>query len=200
MPVSFSNFITGCECNVTTLPTKSASTCECTTWSGRLNDLYFIECSETISEANLLDTAWWQSVIDNNKIFNLGVGIGNYGQKNITTFDKGGCGSPSVEQIEWSLTYQVYCVDKTSSFYNHEFADTLLKGALKHYNLVARYCDGDNVILPIGKVDLSSFDSALPASTEEFMSFTYEFSWKGLYVPIPMIVTGLNTVLPKASA
>jgi len=199
MPVNYSNFISSCECNATVLPTKTSNTCECTTWSGRLNDLYFIECSEAINEANLLDTAWWQGLIDDNKIFNLGVGIGSYGQKNITTFDKGGCGSPSVEQIEWALNYQVFCVDKTT-FYNHEFADSLVKGGLKFYNVIARYCDGADVILPIGKVDLSLFDAALPASTEEFMSFTYEFSWKSLSVPTPMIVTGLNTVLPKSQA
>jgi hypothetical protein len=200
MPVNWSNFISGCECNVTTLPSKSSTTCDCTTWSGRLNDLYFIECDQVPSESNYLDTAYWQGLVDNDKIFNLGVGIGSYGQKNITTFDKGGCGSASVEQIEWQLTYQVYCIDKSTQFWNHEFADTIVKGAMKHYNLVARYCDGDNMILPIGKVNLSSFDSALPASTEEFMSFTYEFSWKGLYVPAPLDVPGLSSVLPKASA
>jgi hypothetical protein len=163
-----------------------------------LNDLYFIECSETINETNLLDTAWWQALVDNNKIFNLGIGIGSYGQKNITTFDKGGCGSASVEQIEWALSYQVFCIDKSTQYWNHEFAETIVKGALKHYNVVARYCDGTDVILPIGKVDLSSFNNELPASTEEFMSFQYEFSWKGLTVPTPLTVTGLSSVLPKA--
>lgn len=200
MPVNYGNMIAGCECNPTSLPTKTSTTCECTTWSGRLNDLYFIECSETISEANLLDTAWWQSAIDDNKIKNLGVGIGAYGQKNITTFDKGGCGSASVEQIEWALTYKQYCVDKSSAFYNHEFAEAIVKGALKFYNVIARFCDGDDVILPIGKVDLSSFNNLLPESREEFMSFEYEFSWKGLVVPTPLIVTGLNNILPKANA
>jgi hypothetical protein len=198
MPVNYSNFLSSCACTVEALPIKTTDACDCTTWTGRLNDLYFVECSETINAANLVDTTWWQTAIDNGKLFNLGIGIGSYAKKNITTFDKGGCGTATVEQIEWALTYKLFCVDKSTQFYNHEFADTMLKGAYRNYNLIARYCDGEEIILPIGKVNLSDFDSALPESTEEFMSFTYEFSWKGLWVPSPLTVAGLNSVLPKA--
>ncbi len=199
MPIAYSNMISGCECTVTTLPTKPTDKCECDTVTGRINDLYFIECSETISEANLLDTAWWQSLIDDDKIFNLGKGVGGYGQSAVTTFDAGGCIGESVQNIKWQLDYKVYCIDKASTFWNHEFAEVLLQGGLKNYNVIARYCGLDDTILPIGRVELSNFNNLLPESTDEFMSFEYSFSWKKLGVPVPLIVTGLSAVLPKAS-
>lgn len=201
MPVNYSNF-TSCvdsSCTKVTLPSIVAGACECNTWTGRLNDLYFIDCSLAITEANLLDTAWWQANIDNGKIKNIGVGIGGFNQKAVTSFDAGGCGSATVEAIEWALNYQVFCVDKSSAYSTHEFASAMIGGALKNYNLIARFCDGDNVILPIGKVDLGSFDNALPTSTTEFMSFSYEFNWKSLSVPTPLEVAGLAAVLPKAT-
>jgi hypothetical protein len=198
MPVNYSNFLSSCVCTVDALPTKTTNACECTTWSGRLNDLYFIECSETINATNLLDLAWWEAAIMNQKLFNLGIGIGSYAKKNLTTFDVGGCGTATVQQIEWALTYNVYCIDKSTQYFNHEFADAMLKGAYKNYNMIGRFCDGDDVILPIGKVNLSDFDSVLPASNDEFMNFVYEFSWKGLNVPTPLTVAGLSVVLPKA--
>lgn len=197
MPVNYSNFIQNCSCTVNALPPVPSTSCECTTWSGRLNDLYFIECTEEVNEDNLLNAGWWSVLVQDGKIHRMGMGIGSYAKKNLTTFDKGGCGSASVEQIEWAINYQIFCVEKTE-FLSHQFADAMVKGAYKNYNLVARYCDGDEVILPIGKVTLSDFDSALPASPEEFMSFTYEFSWKGLWVPSPLVVAGLNDFVPKA--
>lgn len=201
MPINYSNFVdcAGDTCVKVTLPVKSSQACDCTTWGGRINDLYFIDCSEEVSPANLIDTAWWTSLKTNDKIFNLGVGIGGYAKKNAITFDAGGCGVPTIQDIEWALTYQVFCMDKSSAMYTHEFANDLINGGLKNYNVIARFCDGDNMILPIGKVSLSDFNNELPTDITGFMSFSYEFSWKSMVVPTPLEVAGLQAVLPKAT-
>jgi hypothetical protein len=201
MPINYSNFVdcSASACTLVTLPTIGADNCQCNTWTGRINDIYLIECTQAINATNLVDTTWWQALIDSDKIRNLGVGIGSYGQSAITTFDAGGCGTATVEQIEWKLDYQIFCIDQSASYYTHEFISALIGGALRNYNLVARFCDGDNVILPIGKVNLSSFDNSLPASTTEFMSFTLQFGWKSMVVPTPLTVAGLSAVLPKAT-
>lgn len=203
MPINyFSNLISSCgTCSVDDLPSLSVDACACDTWTGRLNDLYFVDCSSGISEANLLDTAWWSANLEAGKIKNIGVGIGGYQKEEVTTFDAGGCGDPTVEQVKWALNYQVFCIDKSSSFTTHSFADALINGAMAKYNLVARYCDAgaEDVIVPIGKVDLADFDNILPTATNEFMSFTFKFTWKALYSPRPLIVSGLNAVLPKAT-
>ena len=207
MPVNYSNMLycsTG-TCSSVELPALTAS-CACDTWKGRINDLYFVDCSLELTKANLLDTAWWTAAVNAGKIKKIGVGIGGYQKDEVTTFDAGGCGDATVEQIKWALNYQVFCIDQTSGgstdypegYYTHEFANALINGALANYNLIARYCDGDEVIVPIGKVDLADFDNILPTATTEFMSFTYKFTWKSLKVPHPVTVPGLNAILPKA--
>jgi hypothetical protein len=201
MPINYSNFVdcSTSTCTIAALPEAGADACQCDTWSGRINDLYFIKCTEAITPGHLVDTAWWAALVANGKLRNTGVGIGSYGKNSITTFDAGGCGLATVQQVEWKLDYQIFCIDKSSSYATHEFVDALVKGALKNYNLVARFCDGDNVILPIGKVDIIDFDNALPSATTDFMSFTLSLGWKQLGVPTPLEVAGLSSVLPKAT-
>lgn len=201
MPISFSNFLTctGTPCNNVTLISPAGNGCDCTTMSGRINDLYFMDCSLDFTEVNLLDPAWWDTQITAGKIVPLGVGIGGYQKKEVTNFDAGGCGASTVERILWQLTYQVFCIDKTATKKTHDFADALINGATSKYNLVIRYCDGDEVIAPIGKVDLADFDNILPDSTTDFMSFSFEFNWRSMVTPRPVTVAGLNAVLPKAA-
>ncbi len=201
MPINFSNVsnCAGTTCTKTVLPTKSTSACDCNTWTGRLNDLYFIDCSEALNSANIVDIDWWEGLIADGKIFNFGVGIGGYKVKNTTTFDAGGCGSPSVENIEWQLTYQLFCIDKSSAMYTHEFASSLLNGAIKNYNVVARFCDGENMVLPIGAVTIGAFDNELPEDSNGFFSFKYEFNWKSMQPPFPIEIAGLSSVLQKAT-
>ncbi len=201
MPINFSNFI-ACGtngCNTAALPTAIADACDRDVLGGRINDIYFIDCSEEISNANLIDTDWWAGLITDSKIHNLGVGIGSYAKKNSATFDAGGCGSPTIESIEWAIQYELFCIDKGTTAHTHEFANALLNGATKNYNVVARLCGGDNLIVPIGKVDISDFDNILPNATDQFMSFKYEFSWKSMTVPHILDVAGLSTVLAKAT-
>jgi hypothetical protein len=199
MPVNYSNMLycsTG-TCSSATLPALTAS-CACDTWKGRINDLYFVDCSLELTAANLVDVDFWQSAVDDGKIRKVGVGIGGYQKDEVTTFDAGGCGDATVEEIKWALNYQVFCVDQSTSYQTHEFANGLINGALANYNLVARYCDGSDVIVPIGKVDLADFDNILPTATTEFMSFSYKFTWKSLTVPHPVTVPGLSAVISKA--
>jgi len=199
MPINYSSFaVCANNCATAVLPSRVASACECKPWSGRLNDLYFIDCSLTVNETNLLDLNWWDAGIDAGKIFNMGVGIGGYKKKGATTFDAGGCYGTTVEQVEWSLTYELYCVDKSSVHYTHSFASKLLNGAMKNYNLIARYCDGENTILPIGKVVMADMDNELPTDTTGFMKFSYEFTWRAMDIPTPLEVAGLSSVLAKA--
>lgn len=199
MPINYSSF-SNCttNCAQAVLPTRVASACECKPWSGRLNDLYFLDCSLEVNETNLLDLDWWEAAITAGKIFNLGVGIGGYKKKGAITFDAGGCFGATIEQVEWSLTYEVYCVDKSSVHYTHKFADQLVNGAMKNYNLIGRYCDGNDVIVPIGKAIIADMDNELPTDLTSFMKFSYEFTWKQLGVPTPLEVAGLSSVLAKA--
>jgi hypothetical protein len=147
----------------------------------------------------LLDPQWWATQLTAGKIVPLGVGIGGYQKKEVTTFDAGGCGEPSVEKISWQLTYRVYCIDKSAARKTHLFADNLMKGALSKYNLALRYCDGKEVVAFIGSVSLADFDNILPENTNEFMTFSFEFNWNNMSSPLPVEIPGLESVLPKAA-
>jgi hypothetical protein len=201
MPINFSNFITcsGTPCNPIELVSPSGNGCECTTFSGRINDLYFVDCSLVLKEQDIIDPAWWTANLTAGKIIPVGVGIGGYQKKDVTTFDAGGCGEPSVEKIVWQLTYKLLCIDKSAAKKTHDFADALMQGALSKYNLIIRYCDGQDTIAPIGGVSLADFDNLLPEATSEFMEFSFEFNWNSMTAPRPLDVPGLNAVLPKAA-
>jgi hypothetical protein len=199
MPL-LSNF-TDCSasaCAKTVLPAKTASACDCKLWSGRINDIYFVDCGEEVSPTNIVDTGWWEDLVANGKIFNFGAGIGGFKVKDKVVFDAGGCGTATIQNMTWQITYKVFCVDKSTAFYTHNFANTLLAGALKNYNVILRLCDGENTLVPIGSVQLGDFDNELPDDNNAFFSFMYEFNWKSMEAPLPIEVAGLSSVISKS--
>lgn len=76
------------DCPLVPMPVRSAN-CGIETIAGGVNDLYFIPCSETLSETNLLNVAWWTNLKGDseatpaipNTLGSIGMGIGSIGKK-----------------------------------------------------------------------------------------------------------------------
>lgn len=170
-------------------------------FSGRVSDILFAPCSEVFSEANLSNPAWWaaMTVGVNPLLRTIGKGMGSIEPAGEQKIDKGGC-SPFEElrSIDYVLKYRKVIVDKTNQFTTHAFANKLLQGGYKHYNLAARVCDNPDMIIPIGRVTLGKLDNVLPESRSEDMDFKIEFLFrpKVISVPTPILVPGINAILP----
>lgn len=188
-------------CPATPFPTATAN-CSCTTSTGGVNDLYIIPCDQVMSETNILDTAWWQSLLDGDSpgstfLGNIGVGLGSIAKK---TDKKERLSSCKVEQLvstTWALKYVLKCFDKSSEKVTHEQINTLIT-ASSNYQLIARMCDGDNTVLPIGPFATSDFNWVVPDNFEELQTIELELSWVEVGLPKTYDVTGLSAVVPKA--
>lgn len=189
------------ECPATPFPVATAS-CTCTTSTGGVNDLYFIPCDQVMSETNILDTAWWTDLLTagsggGSALGNMGLGLGNIAKK---TDKKERLSSCKVEQVistTWALTYILKCFDKSADKVTHEQVNALIT-ASKNYQLIARMCDGENTVLPIGPFATSDFNWTVPDNFEELQFITLELSWVELGLPKTYDVTGLSAVVPKA--
>lgn len=190
------------ECPATPFPVATAS-CSCTLTTGGVNDLYFIPCDEVMSETNILDIAWWTAILTagsggGSALGNLGIGLGSVAKK---TDKKERVGSCKVEQVistTWAIKYVLKCFDKSSEKVTHEQVNALINSA-GNYLLIARMCDGDNTVLPVGSFILSDFNWIVPDNFEEVQSVELEFSWFELALPKTYSVTGLSAVVPKAA-
>lgn len=189
-------------CPATPFPVATAN-CSCTLSTGGINDLYFIPCSEVMSEVNILDTAWWSSLLTDGSggtsaLGNLGIGLGSIAKK---TDKKERIGSCKVEQVistTWAIKYQLKCFDKSSEKITHEQINALI-GNAGNYQLIARMCDGDNTVLPVGSFTLSDFNWTVPDNFEDVQTLELELSWVELAMPKTYNVTGLSSVVPKAA-
>jgi len=189
-------------CPATPFPVATAN-CSCTLSTGGVNDLYFIPCDQVMSEVNILDTAWWQTLVDGDSpgssfLGNIGIGLGSIAKK---TDKKERVSSCKVEQListTWALKYVLKCFDKSSEKVTHEQMDALINNA-GSYLAIARMCDGDNTVLPIGIFTLSDFNWIVPDNFEEVQSVELEISWFQLGMPKTYDVTGLSAVVPKAA-
>lgn len=170
-------------------------------FSGRVSDILFVPCTEAFTEANLSDPAWWTTLTTgtNPKLRTIGKGMGSVEPTGEQKIDKGGC-SPFEElrSIDYTLKYRKVIVDKTNQFTTHAFANKLLQGGYKHYNVAIRVCENPDMIIPIGRVMLNKLDNKLPESRSEDMTFEIEllFRPKVISVPTPMLVPGINAILP----
>ncbi len=191
------------ECPATPFPVATAN-CSCTTSPGGVNDLYFIPCTEIMSEANILDAAgWWADLLTagsggGSALGNMGVGLGSIAKK---TDKKERLSSCKVEQVistTWALTYVLKCFDKSTEKITHEQINALINNS-GSYLLIARMCDGDNTVLPIGVFAASDFNWTVPDNFEELQTITLELSWVELGLPKTYNVTGLSAVVPKAA-
>jgi len=190
------------ECPVSPFPVATAS-CVCTTSTGGIAGLYFIPCTEVMSEVNILDTAWWQGLVDGDSpgfsnLGNIGKVLGSIAKK---TDKKERLSSCSVEQVvstTWALKAVLKCFDKSTDKVTHEQVNALITNA-SAYQLIARMCDGENTVLPIGPMSLSDFNWIVPDNFEENQTIELELSWVELGLPKTYTVTGLSAVVPKAA-
>lgn len=192
-------------CPATPFPVATAS-CSCTLTTGGINDLYFIPCDQVMSEANITNTAWWSAIVAGESgesgassfLGNLGIGLGSIAKK---TDKKERVGSCKVEQVistTWAIKYVLKCFDKSSEKVTHEQINALINSA-GNYLLIARMCDGDNTVLPVGSFITSDFNWIVPDNFEEVQSVELELSWFELGLPKTYDVTGLSAVVPKAA-
>lgn len=175
---------------------QSTTQCLCTTAAGGVNELYFIPCTETFTEANVTNTAWWSGLIAGGKLGRSGLGLGSIGKKSQRTDRVASCRTEQVTGITWALRFIIKCMDKTSTRSTHAKVNELVNKADK-YIVAARMCDGDNEILPVGVFDLSDLNWTVPDNSEENQTVEIEISWKELGLPVPVTVAGLSAVLPK---
>ena len=189
-------------CPATPFPVATAN-CSCELSTGGVNDLYFIPCDQVMSETNILDTAWWETLVAGDSpgssfLGNLGIGLGSIAKK---TDKKERVCSCKVEQLvstTWALKYVLKCFDKSAEKVTHEQLDALINNS-GNYLAIARMCDGENTVLPIGVFTLSDFNWIVPDNFEEVQSVELEISWFQLGMPKTYSVTGLSAVVPKAA-
>lgn len=189
-------------CPATPFPRATAS-CNPETSSGGVNDLYFIPCDQVLNEANITDTAWWQTIVDGDSpgssfLGNIGIGLGSIGKKGTRSERIASCKVEQLVSATWALKYVIKAFDKSAEKVTHEQISTLINNSGR-YLVIARMCDGDNTILPIGGFTVSDFDWTVPDNFEEVQSITIELSWFELGLPKTYDVTGLSAIVPKAA-
>jgi len=186
-------------CDAPVFPTLTAA-CVCTVATGGINELYFIPCTETLSEANVTDPDWWAALVDpsTGTLGRSGLGLGSIGKKNSKSERVGSCRSEQITNITWALKFTIKCFDKTSARVTCAKMTELLTN-FSRYLLVARMCDGDEVVLPVGVFTTTDFDWIVPDNFEENQSAVLELSWNQLAFPCTVDVPGLEAVLPKLS-
>lgn len=189
-------------CPATPFPTRSAD-CTCTLSTGGVNDLYFIPCDQAMTEVNILDTAWWQTIVDGSSpgtsfLGNMGIGLGSIAKKTDKKERVASCKVEQVVSTTWALKYVLKCFDKSTEKVTHEQINQLITNA-SNYQLIARMCDGADTVLPIGPFITSDFNWIVPDNFEEIQSVELELSWFELGLPKTYNVTGLSAVVPKVN-
>lgn len=180
---------------------QSTATCEGELSVGGINDLYFIPCTETLSEENINDLGWWTGLIaasfPDATLGRLGIGLGSITKKTDKKERVGSCRVEQVVQTTWALTYVLKYFDKTSARITNDQVNAIIT-KFSNFLLVARMCEGENTVLPIGTFTTSDFNWTVPDNFEEYQSITLELSWVELGLPRTYDVAGLSSVLPKS--
>lgn len=188
-------------CDAPNFP-QSTQQCICEPAVGGINELYFIPCTETFSQANVTNVAWWTALVgtpeDPGPLGRSGLGLGSIAKKTDRKERMGSCRTEQVISITWALKYQIKCFDKSSARSTCAKMNELIT-RFNNYFVVARMCDGENTILPIGLFDTSDFNWTVPDNNEETQIAEVEVSWKELGFPCTVDVAGLSAVLPKLS-
>lgn len=186
-------------CEVPDFPT-SVGTCVCTPAVGGINELYFIPCTEEMTEANVALLTWWSAMLDAvpSTLGRSGIGLGSIGKKGQKNDRLGSCRTEQITVITWALKFQIKCFDKTSARSTQAKLNVLIQNGDK-FLVLARMCDGDNEVLPIGRFVASDMNWTVPDNFEENQVLEIELSWQELGIPTPVTVPSLSTVLPKLS-
>lgn len=190
------------ECPLVPFPVATAN-CNPVLSQGGVNDLYFIPCNQVMSETNILDTAWWQELVDGSSpgtsfLGNIGIGLGSIAKKGTKSERVGSCKTEQLVSATWALKYVLKAFDKSAEKVTHEQINALINNSGR-FLVIARMCDGDNTVLPIGTFVTSDFDWIVPDNFEEVQSITIELSWFELGLPKTYDVTGLSAIVPKAA-
>lgn len=190
-------------CPTSPFPVATAS-CVCTFSQGGVNDLYFIPCDQVMSEANITNTAWWQTIKDGESgsagssfLGNIGSGLGSIAKKSDIKKRVASCKVEQVISTTWALKYVLNCFDKSADKVTHQQVNELIDNA-RNYQLIARMCDGENTILPIGPMILSDFNWIVPDNFEDNQTIELELSWVEKALPKTYDVAGLSAIVPKA--
>ena len=175
-------------CPVTPFPAATAL-CIPLTSAGGVNDLYFIPCDQEMTEANILDTTWWQTLVDGdspNSTFlgNLGLLLGSIAKKSSKTDRIGSCKVEQIISTSWALKAVLKTFDKGVDKITHAQINALITSASR-YQVIARMCDGDNTVLPIGIFSLSDFDWVVPDNFEELQQVC-RFVSKAFHHSLPL--------------
>lgn len=170
---------------------------------GGVNDLYFIPCNQILSEINLLNLAWWQALMSGDSpgpslLGNIGIGLGSIAKKASKSERISSCKTEQLVSVTWALKYILKAFDKSALKITHDQINILISNPGK-FLVIARMCDGENTVLPIGVFATSDFDWTVPDNFEEVQQISLEVSWVELGMPKTYNVTGLSTVVPKAA-
>lgn len=188
--------LTNEDCPIVPLPVAT-SVCVPSLSFGGVNDLYILPCTEAMTEANILDTTWWTALKTAGHLGNIGLGIGSIGKKSTKTEKISSCRPEQIISATWALKYTIKAFDKTSA----DTTTNQVNAILSKYNsfqLIARMCDGDDTVLPVGKFSVSDFDWIVPESNEDVQSVMLELSWVEFAKPKIYVVAGLSAIIPKA--
>lgn len=189
------------DCPIIVFPQANES-CTCTLAVGGVNALYFFPCTAVMSEANILNTGWWDDFVNGSG--DLGValatisgGLGSIAKKADRKERVSSCRVEQIVSTTWALTYVIKCIDKSSARTTNDQVDALINN-MNNFIVAARMCDGEDTILPIGRFTTSDFNWTVPDNFEEFQSISFELSWVELGMPRTYDVAGLSAVLPKS--
>lgn len=188
--------LTNVDCPVSPLPLATAVCIPSLSYGG-INDLYFIPCTQSMTETNILDVDWWTTLVGAGFLGNVGLGLGSIGKKSVKTEKLSSCRPEQIISATWALKYIIKTFDKTSADATTEQVNALLS-RYSNFQLIARMCDGDDSVLPIGKFSISDFDWTVPEDFQEVQAVTLEASWIEFAKPKVYTVTGLSAVVPKA--
>lgn len=183
-------------CGDVTFP-QAVANCNPEISAGGVNDVYVIPCDATMSETNILDTAWWQGLIDDGELAAIGPMIGSIARGNVRNVRVASCQVEQPVSITWLLTVNLRLIDKTSAKSTHDQIDALLT-QFGRFQVLARMCDGDNTVLPIGAFTTSEINWVVPDNFEEEQVVTFVIAWKQLGLPRTYSVSGLSAIVPKA--
>ncbi len=184
-------------CEPPSFPVTEAA-CDCTQAVGGINELYFIPCTETMSQSNVIDPAWWQALVDAGTLGRSGIGLGSIGKKTAKSERLSSCRPEQVTSITWALKFIIKCFDKTSARTTCAKMNELIQRA-SSYLVLGRMCDGDETVLPIGIFTTTDFDWTVPDNFEDKQQAMFELSWLEFGFPCTVDVPGLSAVVPKLS-
>jgi hypothetical protein len=184
-------------CPVSPMPTIDANCGGKKIAQGGVNDLYFIPCTETLSEANILDVAWWTALKTAGNLGNIGEGIGSIAKLSEKKEKTGSCKTEEIISITWGLKYVIKKFDKTSADKTRDQMNALLQRS-SNFQLIARMCDGSDKVLPVGSFQTSGFNWTVPESNEDARTVELELSWTEFGIPKEYTVAGLSAIIPKA--